>query len=155
MVDKQAEPPLTPSAVTPSPQLLRSDRVSIPITPVVHKSIPSGPLKSGWNCYLRSSPKSPVQINLTIADGEVPPTGFILGRDSSALGRIPHASVSRKHAKIKVTDRSLYVSDAGSSNGTIVRGEKLKPKTGMILQSGDIIKIGEVSLIVTLSRSTN
>lgn len=74
--------------------------------------------------------------------------GCVIGRGSDAVLRIFDNTISRKHIKIKQgsNGRSLYVSDAGSSNGTYYNGKKLEPKTGATLAIGGVIKLGEITL---------
>ena len=43
---------------------------------------------------------------------------YTMGRDSAAQIRIPLASVSRKHAELRVEEGRVVVRDLGSSNGT-------------------------------------
>jgi pSer/pThr/pTyr-binding forkhead associated (FHA) protein len=47
--------------------------------------------------------------------------------------------VSRRHAKIIVTDEQIFIQDLGSTNGTFVNGEKIKRAK---LNEGDRILIG-------------
>jgi hypothetical protein len=47
--------------------------------------------------------------------------------------------VSRRHAKITVTDDQIFIQDLGSTNGTFVNGEKVKRSK---LSEGDRILIG-------------
>jgi pSer/pThr/pTyr-binding forkhead associated (FHA) protein len=76
-----------------------------------------------------------------------------LGRAKDAPLRIDHPTVSRKHARIIISDdRSVaYLQDTGGANGTILNGvalQELKP-----LNEGDRIRIGEVELLVALRRA--
>lgn len=50
-----------------------------------------------------------------------------VGRGSSAGIKINSPSVSREHAKIKLSNGRLFVTDLGSINGTFINYEKLPP----------------------------
>lgn len=67
------------------------------------------------------------------------------------IGRLPdnhlalnHTSVSRRHAKISVTPRGVFVEDMGSQNGTTLNGIMLKQASP--LRPGDILRVGHVPL---------
>ena len=65
---------------------------------------------------------------------------IILGRHKGCDLPLPHSSVSRNHAIIKViSGRCLLIEDNGSSNGTYVNGKKI---TAHPLELGDTIQIG-------------
>ncbi len=128
---------------------------SQPITPAPQAEsfsppVPAAPPVAGLQLTLASTSESPVSFQRRIAANEISRGGFILGRCSTANGRINHSSVSRSHAKVKVSDGKPYVSDAGSSNGTFHNGKRLEPKTGVILKTGDSLRVGEVTLQITL-----
>ncbi len=73
-------------------------------------------------------------------------------RTSNVLvGRLPdnhlslnHGSVSRRHAKISVTNQGVFIEDMGSQNGTTLNGTSLKGQSN--LRPGDILRIGHVPL---------
>lgn len=69
----------------------------------------------------------------------------ILGRDPSARGSIPDASLSRRHARITVRGGTATLEDLESKNGTWVRDERL---TGpRVLSDGDAVRLGLVHLV--------
>lgn len=80
------------------------------------------------------------------------PGAHELGRATEAPLRVNHPTVSRKHARVILSDdRGIaYLQDAGGANGTRLNGkaiEKLAPLT-----DGDRVGIGEVELKVVLKR---
>jgi hypothetical protein len=80
------------------------------------------------------------------------PGAHELGRSTEAPLRVNHPTVSRKHARIILSDDRgiVYVQDAGGANGTRLNGkaiEKLAP-----LSDGDRVGVGEVELTVSLKR---
>lgn len=71
--------------------------------------------------------------------------GVIIGRnpkDSPYI--INHADVSRKHARIKVRNKRVFIEDLGSTNGTSVNGQSIDDKGLVSVSSGDQIIIGSV-----------
>ena len=50
-------------------------------------------------------------------------------------------SVSTHHARIELVDDELWVEDLGSTNGTLVNGEKIERVT---LKTGDVVQLGSI-----------
>ena len=63
----------------------------------------------------------------------------LAGRSSKCDIQIDQESVSRNHAKIINTGKSIILRDLGSTNGTYVNDELIDE---YVLQDGDLIKIG-------------
>jgi pSer/pThr/pTyr-binding forkhead associated (FHA) protein len=70
-----------------------------------------------------------------------------LSRDVVTIGRtrdsdicIPSGAVSRDHARLLVSPRSVTIIDMGSANGTLVNDERVKRHR---LHDGDIVVIGD------------
>lgn len=73
------------------------------------------------------------------------PGDTVIGRGDDAKVRIPHVSVSRAHAKIRVNRGSVSIVDVGSGNGTFVNGAPLtEPRP---LASRDRIQVGRHTLV--------
>jgi len=75
-----------------------------------------------------------------------------LGRATDAALRVRHPTVSRRHARIVISDdrEMAYLQNAGGANGTLLNGreiERIEP-----LQEGDRVQIGDVVLEVSLKR---
>ena len=68
----------------------------------------------------------------------------ILGRGQSARIRIASENVSRRHARILVTQDAVTVEDLGSRNGVYVRDNRIR--TLQPLRDGDTIRIGPATL---------
>ena len=79
---------------------------------------------------------------LVSPDGEV-----IIGRDPGSHMVIDHPSVSGRHARIRQENKSLYLSDLGSTNGTFVNEDKV---VDCQLAHQDWIRIGKHVVIVDL-----
>jgi len=68
----------------------------------------------------------------------------ILGRGPRVTQPLDAASVSRRHALIRVSGAEALLEDSGSKNGTFLRGEKL---TGPVpLNDGDEIRLGSIRM---------
>lgn len=78
-----------------------------------------------------------------------PDTGEQPEIDLSAYGAYENG-VSRRHASIITWNRSLYIVDEGSPNGTFLNGERLQPHEPGPLKYGDHIRIGRLVLGITL-----
>ena len=66
----------------------------------------------------------------------------LLGRDGDVAVWLESPTVSRHHARIRVTDVDATVEDLGSKNGTFLRGDRLT--SAALLADGDEIGLGSV-----------
>ena len=64
---------------------------------------------------------------------------IVIGRSSELDMVLVEEMVSRKHARIALTDGAMSIEDLGSTNGTFVNGEKVQQGT---LREGDRVLIG-------------
>jgi len=74
----------------------------------------------------------------------VAPGTLVLGRSSSADLRLPHASISRRHARLVRRGERFFLEDLGSQNGTYVDDERLSSERELTL--GQRIHIGPAVL---------
>jgi pSer/pThr/pTyr-binding forkhead associated (FHA) protein len=86
--------------------------------------------------------------------------GGIIGRERGAVHfLLEHSHVSRRHARLKVDDEGVVLTDFGSANGTRVNGRLIAGPT--LLKPGARIDVGPFSLrfdgeaLVSRSRSNN
>ncbi|HEY6929604.1 MAG TPA: FHA domain-containing protein [Thermoanaerobaculia bacterium] len=77
---------------------------------------------------------------ITLGEGE-----NLLGRDPDVAVWIDLNSVSRRHARITVSDDSATLEDLGSRNGTYVGGRRVAAPRR--LANGDQIKMGEARFV--------
>lgn len=56
--------------------------------------------------------------------------------------------VSRAHARLHVSKKTLYITDLYSGNGTYLRGEKLEPEKPYALNNGDEFVVGTLGVKV-------
>ena len=97
---------------------------------------------------------APLEVRLT---GPVPdlvatgPGAYTLGRAKDASLRVDFPSVSRRHALLVLDEAGdAFVEDNGGANGTRLNGANVAARTR--LADGDRLAIGEVELVVRLTR---
>jgi two-component system, NtrC family, sensor kinase len=74
-------------------------------------------------------------------------SSITIGRDVGNQIQVHDTEVSRHHARIEIVDdKSLRLTDLGSSNGTFVNSRKV---TSQILRSGDRVQVGGTLMIFT------
>ncbi|HJS57566.1 MAG TPA: FHA domain-containing protein [Vicinamibacteria bacterium] len=90
----------------------------------------------------RKSTARQVRFRLTWEGGEVPLAEGenVLGRVEEAAAWIESASVSRRHARIVVSEGEARLEDMGSKNGTFLNGRKIT--SAEPLSDGDEIRLG-------------
>ncbi len=73
---------------------------------------------------------------------------FVIGRGKTADAILAEPTISRAHAAIGWSEQQgFYVEDLGSTNGTLVNGERQRQQS---LASGDLVQIGKLRLRVSL-----
>ncbi|MBN1773370.1 MAG: FHA domain-containing protein [Deltaproteobacteria bacterium] len=99
-----------------------------------------------------AEPVKPSQITVVV-EGK-PNTVYILsdvphviGRGDECTIRIDEPGVSRAHARMHLVQGRYFVEDAGSANGLLVGGQRVRSKA---LDPGDVIEIGRVQLYFTV-----
>ncbi|HWL06983.1 MAG TPA: FHA domain-containing protein [Planctomicrobium sp.] len=76
----------------------------------------------------------------------LPDGKFLIGREEDCHLRPNSDLVSRHHCVFTVDDFTVRLRDLGSTNGTLVNGERIRG--GVVLNSGDIVSIGKIELRV-------
>lgn len=77
------------------------------------------------------------------------PHGMTIGRAAEQCDLVvAHATVSRRHARITLGEEGLRIEDLGSTNGTSLDGEPLRPGAPMSFRSGARFRLGDVLLTV-------
>jgi pSer/pThr/pTyr-binding forkhead associated (FHA) protein len=72
---------------------------------------------------------------------------FLIGRSAEGDGTLGgDAEISREHARVSRSGSELLIEDLGSTNGTIVNGQRIAAATP--LRPGDIVKVGTTTLQV-------
>ncbi|MCE9571847.1 MAG: sigma 54-interacting transcriptional regulator [Deltaproteobacteria bacterium] len=86
-----------------------------------------------------------IVVGHEVATHPLPQSGAIaIGRRGEL--RISHRSVSRRHARLDVA--ALAITDLGSRNGTVIRGERAIPGTPVAVAIGEPIRMGDAVAIV-------
>lgn len=79
------------------------------------------------------------------------PDRITIGRTSNNDIAIVDHSVSRLHAYLRSTASGWLVADAGSKNGSWLRGNRLEPRREQAIQSRSILRLGDVELTFYLA----
>ena len=96
---------------------------------------------------------------MIVVSGSVPGTMIPLSERGTTLGRsgecdfqIDDITVSRRHGRVTLGPEGIVqITDLGSSNGTIVNGEKIAPQRPLALENGDRVQLG-ANLVLKLVR---
>jgi DNA-binding winged helix-turn-helix (wHTH) protein len=85
-------------------------------------------------------------FTLSWADGQVAlhDGENVIGREEDATAWIESASVSRRHARIVISEGTATLEDLGSKNGTTYRGQRIT--SPVVLTSDEVIVVGLVPL---------
>jgi len=88
---------------------------------------------------------------LLIYEGREDYSDFELEKDSSVIGKNPRVriqidrdTISQFHAKIEYFDKTYYIEDLNSTNGTYVNDEILNYKEKRALSPGDVIRFADI-----------
>ena len=84
-------------------------------------------------------------IEIVLHQGEM-----VVGRHCSAQVYLEHRSISRRHSVFLHRENNLHVMDLGSSHGTVVNCERIRPHIPVLLKPGDKLKFGESKRIYTV-----
>jgi DNA-binding NtrC family response regulator len=88
-----------------------------------------------------------ISVDGTVMTKLLPESGELsIGRASTCDLVIPHGSVSRHHATLRLSP--LQIIDAGSRNGTRVRGKLLASGVALSVAAGDAIEIGDAAILL-------
>ena len=70
---------------------------------------------------------------------------FVIGRSAEGHGSLGgDAEISREHARVTRSGSGLVIEDLGSTNGTMVNGERISGPTPV--RAGDTVKVGTTTL---------
>jgi pSer/pThr/pTyr-binding forkhead associated (FHA) protein len=71
----------------------------------------------------------------------------LLGRTGDNDVAIPEYSISKRHCFFEFQPGQTLVCDCGSTNGTLLNGTKLEPKTAVQLKGGELITLGRYAFM--------
>ncbi len=85
---------------------------------------------------------------LAITRGGAP---LVIGRAAGVALRLDDESVSRHHCSVALKENGeLVIGDLGSANGTMVNGSVINAGAVRVLAEGDVIRVGDLELGVTI-----
>lgn len=119
-----------------------------------HEANPTEGRAFGGTAYIGKSTEIIVKINDVEVIRLQPSQEMILGRSDTGTSFTPdidlahhnalELGVSRRHAKLKVSDGDITLSDMNSSNGTFLNGQRLVPNQPRVLHNGDEVRVGKL-----------
>jgi pSer/pThr/pTyr-binding forkhead associated (FHA) protein len=68
----------------------------------------------------------------------------VVGRGDEAKFRVQQDSVSRRHCELFIKDDTVCVRDLGSTNGTILDGERIASSVATVVPPGAQIRVGGI-----------
>ncbi len=78
---------------------------------------------------------------------------LLIGREITADVALIDSKVSRQHAVIYNNGGVVFLEDKESTNGTFINGKQIPAKVKTVLNSGDIIAIGDSSFVYTAEKN--
>jgi len=131
-------------------------------SPGAHPEFAGGHVSAGLSLNAIKQPAKP-HARLVIEKGRSSGKQFMLSDVEAHIGRWdadggifpdidldtddPEAKVSRRHARITLTNGQYFLEDLGSTNGTFInRGKRLSPGQRQALCDGDEIIVGKTFL---------
>ncbi len=76
--------------------------------------------------------------------------GYTIGRGSECDWVLDETSISRNHGRLSITNNGLYYTDLNSSNGTYRNNEELPTNRPVLLQNGDKLELGRITIQVDI-----
>lgn len=107
---------------------------------------------------LPSASRLPPTLTLVhITDEEPVPLSFttqeiVIGRDPSCDFRLEDSTVSAQHSRLTFRRGHWWIEDLRSTNGTSLNQEPVT--TPMVIASGDELRCGQITLMVTIGESS-
>lgn len=103
-----------------------------------------------------------LSLMLGLDDGLVVPLGrespegaLVLGRGEEAEVRLLDGSVSSKHARVRWDGwkREAWISDLGSTNGTLINGQSIGAQEVLLIES-NVVSLGDETAFLFLKTET-
>lgn len=117
----------------------------------------TGLLAPPWRLLMQIGGENQTTVGMEIADRIIIGRADPLADFHPDLDLTPYAGqdngVSRRHAAITQGDKSLYVEDLGSTNGTRINGFQLEANQPYRLRDGDELELGRLRIVVRFVRS--
>ena len=104
---------------------------------------------SGQNLTDTAITRTPIYLELNGVRHPLEPPGLTIGRGTASDIRIDDPGVSRRHVEFRVqpgsSSTSVSVVDLGSTNGTVVNGQRVQQA---VLEDGSVVQIGSTRIVV-------
>ncbi len=102
-----------------------------------------------------AAPRRPTPAPVLIIDDSgrrfpVQPGSTLIGRGQDADIRLADTGVSRRHAVVRYDGQAVLIEDLGSTNGTLVNGQRVRTSR---LQQGDVIRAGHSVIVFRIEPS--
>lgn len=116
--------------------------------------VTAGQAGPAWRVVFQLPGPPPREVGLdiwrvTVMGRTDPMSAFRPDLDWGAYGAMRHG-VSRRHALIRPGERTLYIIDQNSTNGTWVNGQRLLPGQDYPLSDGDVIELGALRMTLRI-----
>jgi pSer/pThr/pTyr-binding forkhead associated (FHA) protein len=121
-------------------------RISMPGDPGVNAT---GVVSSNKTAAIAAPPRVEVAPARLVGEGHDHPLKAgtnTFGRKSDNDVAIPDPYVSGKHGIIEIAEDGFYITDVGSTNGTMVNDAKLAPNMRTTITGSDVIRLGSLEL---------
>ncbi|HVG22743.1 MAG TPA: FHA domain-containing protein [Thermoanaerobaculia bacterium] len=139
-------------AAVPAGDRTMAGRTETPRTPDTTEQSPIPPMRSGSDPLQLPAGK---RLSLAILDGPDAGNVFRIDRPRITIGRsgadltLNDSEASRQHAAVEIRDSSFTLTDLGSTNGTLVAGEKIDGAVELTDKSEFQVGATTLMLIVT------
>jgi hypothetical protein len=105
---------------------------------------------NSWTFNGRDRDGVTFEIVVQEADLKAAPDGLVMGRHTEQCHIVvAHGSLSRRHARLMLSEGRLAIEDLASTNGTIVDGMRLPVNQSRPLRHGAQIVMGEIKFVLT------
>lgn len=109
---------------------------------------------SNKTAAISSAPKKEVPPAMLVGEGREIPlrTGVNnFGRKAECDVQIADPYVSGKHGQIEITEQGVFITDTGSTNGTMLNDAKLSPNMRTAMTPEDVIRLGSMEFMVKVN----
>lgn len=105
---------------------------------------------NSWTFNGRDRDGVTFEIVVQEADLKAAPDGLVMGRHTEQCHIVvAHGSLSRRHARLMLSEGRLAIEDLASTNGTIVDGMRLPVNQSRPLRHGAQIVMGEIKFVLS------